>query len=500
MSDPTTRSVPASLPVGDLGKPVVYRPLAILAVVGAGVGGLYAAVVILGGLVAFFRGDPWLLPGWSALFPIAGAALSLLGLLQIQRSEGTLAGEKAARWGLLLSALVGLSYWAYVGVIYYAIYHEASQFSDDFLKKLTRNEIPPVSAFRLTLPPSERPAEGDKLRDELEGRFNVVPEMGRKGFLSTFAQSEAVRVLAVGGADTTIEALGVDDWSYVGGGYQVRLQYRVSTPQMSFVLELTVQGKEGKRSQGRQWYIVWDKLGMKSDPSPQMSDEGKQLFMMGQASRERLGAGWLRVMREGQTEVVFLDTLPEAERDGTRRSALNAGLGLWLADGFAPGALPCSTPGAVLIRGALAVRDPARVGTLPGFDEFLAGGLVRAEKDVFWAPQGIRDEIITLVRQEFREPGEQLANALMPDASARVPLVRREGDRIVVESEVMMRVPSSGPRFGVEGRLVLECEASQTPMPLKSWRVRELILLSGKSLPAPPGMPTGRPTGMAPGS
>src|SRR5436309_530987 len=119
MSDPTTRPspMPSSL-AEEAAKPSVYRPLSLLALVAIGIGGLYAAVVVLGGLVAFFRGDPLLLPWWTFPFPIAGAGLSFAALKRIQRSEGTLAGEKLARWGLLLSALVGLGYMTYLATTY----------------------------------------------------------------------------------------------------------------------------------------------------------------------------------------------------------------------------------------------------------------------------------------------------------------------------------------------------------------------------------------------
>jgi hypothetical protein len=494
MSDPGVQPsfVPASRPGEAVGQPATYRPLSLLAVVGAGLGGLYTLGIVLAGLVAFFRGEPCLLTGWLALFsaglPIAGAVLSVLGLLQIQRSEGTLAGEKAARWGLLLSLLVGLGYWAYLGTTYYAIGREAEQFSNDFLQKLSKNEL--ASAFRLTLPPNERPTEDEKLRERLEARFNVSPEPGRKGFFSTFRQSEPVRMLTTGGGETTLEPLGVEDWMYIGGGYQVNVLYRIHTPAITFDLGVTVLGKEGKRGQGRQWFVDWNKIGMKSEPAPKMTPEGQKLFGMGQAMRERMMVSWFRPMIEGRVEEVYLQTLPAEEREPILRAAANARLGLWLSDGLGSGALPCATPAAVLTRGGMAFRDPAHIGAPVGLDAFRDGGLVHLDKD-FWAPPQLAEEIVARVREEFRTPGTALVDILKPDMTARVPSVRREGDHILVDADVMMLVPTSQPRFMVEGQVVLESSASDSAMSGKSWRVRELNLLSGKSIPPLVSQPAG---------
>src|SRR5947209_6760085 len=141
MSDPT--SAPLSR-AADAAQAPTYRPLSLLALIGVAVAGLYAAIVIVGGLGAFFGGDP---------LPMA--------------------------------------------------------------------------------------------------RFNAG-QMSRTGggAFTAFAQTPFVRLLSLGGNETKIDFAGVDKWGYVNGGYQVRLLYNVETPQISFVMEVPVQSREGKGSAG----------------------------------------------------------------------------------------------------------------------------------------------------------------------------------------------------------------------------------------------------------
>lgn len=505
MSDPTARPAPAPVsPAAESARADTYRPLSLLALVGAGLAGVYAVGVVGGGLVAFFRGNP-LLPSGSlgffflAIVPIGGGVLSLVALVQIQRSEGTLAGEKVARWGLLLSVLVGLSYWAYYGATYFAIRQEADKFGQEYLKELANGQV--ESAFRLTLQPSERPPNDAKLREQLEGRFNSAGEMGPKGQLTQFAQSDLVRMLGQGGPQTKIEPLGVSKWDYQGG-YQARLLYKVTTPEATFELYLAVQGKEGKRSEGRQWFAPMGGAEIKGN-YPTLTEEGIRTMRVAMQSKDQLGATWLRAVSEGNTPEAFLGTLLPERSDPVRKAAL----GLFLADGVGLGALPCGAPGAALTAGVLAADKDLQFDAAltaekvePGLKEFLAGGLVRAEDKVFWAPQDVKEEVINLVRQEFRRPGQRLADSLRPDNRVHVSRMSREGGRFVVEHDIQIRIPER--RYAVEGRLVIDCDAKEAEAgTVTAWRVRSVDLVSAKSIaaqgpPGAPGMPPGGLGGM----
>ena len=83
-----------------------------------------------------------------------------------------------ARWGLLLSVLVGLSYWAYAAALLFALGREAEQFGLDYLGRLSGGDVP--AAFRLTVPPDQRPTEGPGLHDLLE-RASTASRAGSRG-------------------------------------------------------------------------------------------------------------------------------------------------------------------------------------------------------------------------------------------------------------------------------------------------------------------------------
>jgi hypothetical protein len=455
-------------------------------------------VVVLGGLIAQLQGNPWLMPFWTILIPIAAAVLSLLGLLRVQRSEGTLAGEKAARWGLMLSALVGLSYWAYVGATYFAITREAGKFGQDFLGKLAADDR--MGAFCLTLPPGERPPENAGLREQLEKRFNNVGDKGIKGPFGTFRESDPVRLLSLGGTAASFEPLGVEKWEYASGAYKVQLLYRISRPETTCVMMVTVTGAEAKGSGGRQWHVVWEDTGLPQGQTPQIGDEGHALFRATSAARDYYLKDWLEILSKGQADEAFLATLPPAERVPLRKSAEHRRLALVLADALGAGALPCAAPGAALARAGL-VADPvaSREASLPGFHGFASGDLVRADKGEFWAPEDIRETIVRLAREQFRRPDARLATALMlePGPGTRFTYLRREGNSLVVGLDLSMPLaadPSRAFDYLAEGRVTLECDAAEAAAgPPKTWRVRSFDLVSGKPLPSGvPLMPPGR--------
>ncbi len=461
-----------------------------MAVAGIGLGGLFAVVVILGGLVAFVRGDPLLLTGWlvlfSAGFPIAGAAFSYVAMVRIQRSEGTLAGEKLARWGLLISVLVGLSYWAYVIATYIAIGQDAGRFADRFLTDLKNDDV--LTAFSLTLKPDERPqGKGAALRPVLESRFNLAADGGPVAPLTAFSQTEYVRLIGQGGAATQVEALGVEEWKYIGGGYQVGLLYQVSTPYITFPMLITVEGKDSPDSGERGWHIVWDRTSLRDKPMPSMTEEGKRMLPLSMVSRQMFLHEWLEQMREGKAEEVFLGTLPVPERAAVAEAANRRRLGLALLNATGLGA----TPAEVATRALLAAdRERSLALVEPRFQDFLNGGMVQAEAPTYWAPDAIKEDVVRLLRQEFRGGLPELSALMVPEMRARFLRTHVEGDRYVVEHDFSGRLPRANPRYVVEGRLVVDCAmADVTNVVVKDWRARSVVLVSAKPAPVPPTGP-----------
>src|SRR5262245_51273310 len=110
------------------GEPLVYRPLSGLAIAGLTLSGVYAALVVASLVIAFLRHEPFFLPFWLLLLPLAGAVLCVLGLRQIKKAEGTRAGAALARAGLWLSVLAGVGYATYSSFTGLAIRQQANRF------------------------------------------------------------------------------------------------------------------------------------------------------------------------------------------------------------------------------------------------------------------------------------------------------------------------------------------------------------------------------------
>jgi hypothetical protein len=475
---------PGPLPPGPAVAGTTYIPLSLLAVAGAVVAGLYAAVVVVGGLIALLRGEPWLLPGWSAVFPIAGAGLSLAGLMRVRRSDGTVGGGKLARGGLLLSVLAGAGYWAYAAALLLALARQGEAFGGDFLSRLSGGDTP--GAFRLTVEPAERPpADSPHLHDVLETRFNAVTYKVPRGPLTSFAETDYVRILGRIGPETKYEPLGVEEWQYAHGGYRLRLLYRGDAPGLSFEVRVTVEAKEDKTAGVRTWRVVPEKTGLKSSAPLEANVEWARTTGPARTSRDYVEKEFVGQLREGNGEEAFLCTLPPAQRPGARDGAALSRLGLFLGAGLGSGAVPCPAPAAALVAETLAADDYlARAATLPGLDEFLAGGMVRADPGVYRAPADIRDETAEWVRLAFRRGNGSLAAGLIADDQVKVPLLRREGDRYVIEHDFAMRIPPKPAHFLIEGRVVVEGDAAEADRgSMLGWRIRGVYLVSGKAFP-----------------
>ena len=421
---------------------------------GAVIAGLYAAVVVLGGLFSLLRGEPWLLPVWSAVFPIAAAGLSFAGLMRVRRSDGTLGGGMLARWGLLLSVLAGAGYWAYAGTLLFALAREGEQFGGDFLKRLSAADTP--GAFRYTVPPADRPADGPGLHDALEARFNAVTRKVPRGSLTAFEEMDYVRILGRLGSETKFEPLGVEEWEYAHGGYRLRLLYqgeaRAVLPGAS-----DRRGERGQGVGGPNLARCYGKNRAEKWPFPgggrRVGADGRRRPEVARLRRKGIRAATPRGERRGGVPLHAAagGAAAGGELGGARR------LGLFLEAGLGTGAVPWAAPAAALAVETLAADEYlARAASLPGLDEFLGGGLVRAEAGTYRAPADVRDETIGWVRQAFRRGNGSLADGLIADDRVNVPLLRREGDRYVIEHDFAMRIPSKPPRLLIEGRVVVE--------------------------------------------
>ena len=418
--------------------PKSYSSLSLLAVSGLGAAVLYALVVGVGGAIALFNRTPWVLPLWSLAVPVAAVVLCWAARVRIQNSEGALTGARLAVWGVWLSLVVGLLYAAYYSACYLSITQMAGAVADEWFDDLKNDRID--KAFLLGLPPP-RPADNAGLRARLELEFDRGPD--GSGQLSLFRGSQFVRQIEQGGTATQVQLLGVKDWDSVpGGGYEVQLTYRVSTPYLSSEVVIPVVSvNNADDSGGRQWYV---KTPQTASPAA-ISADGRRMIDQMNAARTTAPA-WIGKLGKWNWDQAYLETLPPAERERLSKE-----------------------------RG-------------PKFDEglkaFRDGGLVRADPAMFWAGDKDRDAIIGEMKGLFGRGGASPDRMVLSPAP---PTYQREPDRTRIGFD--LTVPLT-PRYLVHGRLMVTADGDD-PSPT-DWRIESLDLISGKSMAAsgaepPPG-------------
>jgi hypothetical protein len=414
-----------------------YRPLSGLAVAGFALAALYALVVAGGALLSLGGALPLLMPTWTAVVPLAAAALCAAARRQVAASEGTLAGGALAGWGLGLALAFGLTYWAYYAATLTALRSQASDFTLRWLQDVSAGRL--ESAYIKTLPPANRPATTDpaKLRQVLEITYNEPPKPNLPGPFTDFCRVTYVRLMHQGGPQAAFTRLsaGAPEVDR-GGGLRVPLVYHVATPDTAFDLQVTVLGTEG--AAGRQWHVsrrpeeTAPRTGSQA-PTPQ----GQEVIALETAAR-RLAYGWVAKLGRQDLDGACRDTLPEDRR-----------------------------------------RGPVPPEERKKFEE---GGVVRADPKTFWvaaddqhSAEERRAAIEAAVRKDFR-PGEAPSGWLtLPDVT---PLYERGGGsiRFFVDAQF---VPNKD--YVVGGQVVVVGDLKNPQKP--AWRVEALELLRGRNAP-----------------
>jgi hypothetical protein len=229
-----------------------YQPLSLLALASFGLALLYALVVLILGAVALLGRNPFLMPGWTFLFPIAVLILCWAARMRIRNSEGTLSGLTFTAWGSRLAVLFGLIYGAYYSFTFIAVRLQAMQFADRFFEQIKQGHLD--KAFLLAQ--GENP---NSSRDLLELRFNQsTPTPGGTGFFTRFCQERFVRFIEMDGEQAKIIPRGVAAWDYSKGGYRMTLNYHVSTSLVDFDMKLETFGRDPKADEpkGPKWQIL----------------------------------------------------------------------------------------------------------------------------------------------------------------------------------------------------------------------------------------------------
>jgi hypothetical protein len=376
MADPTPVLTPDRP-----GDALAYRPLSGLAIAGLLLSALYAAFVVISTAAALMEGTPFFLAGWMLLVAFLGAGLSLIAIWQIRTSEGTRAGLKIAQWGLWLSVLSALGYTAYATATAAAIKQQANRFltveGEDagFFPLLEKGEL--TTAFLLTQTFSRR--TGSNANDDEAMRRQFDQPMGPQpiGPLTQFLRCPLLRTIQqaqLQHGSISVEPGSVRGWSYEGKGYKVERVYKISTPECSYDITMTVQSTESDRSgEGRKWFVVWPRSqqGMLTVNDVTQTATGQKMRALRLQSRTFVDS-WVGKMDLGQRLGAFLDTLEPKQRPGPGSPVEARVAALWWV--FS-GTGPAVAGPLVVVPPFIAGLDSEQVRRLflPGYERFVRG-------------------------------------------------------------------------------------------------------------------------------
>jgi hypothetical protein len=318
--------------------------MSVLAIAGLGLAFVNAAVVLIGGLVAFRSGSPLLLGTFLGVgMPLLAFVLCVLARWQIVRSEGTRAGLGLAKLGMWLSVIFGLGYFAFYAATYFAIRSDANEYTMRWFDLLRKGKL--NQAFLQALEPNIRQGVNPDDDRQMEIRFNPSQDPARPGPLTVFKSSEIVRLIQFGGPDTQITPLGVREWEFNNGKYRVKRIYEISNPEASVEVGVVVTGSASAKGEyeGREWMVALMDTNVAKRKSTPYGEVASNLRVQSSGFIYR----WAERLEQGMLEDAALDLFEPAER--ARRRAVydvRACLLNTLALGTAgDGALPASVLG-----------------------------------------------------------------------------------------------------------------------------------------------------------
>jgi hypothetical protein len=453
----------------------IYRPLSKLAFAAIFVAGSYSVLVVVFAAVAVATGWPLFLNLWNLIFPVTGVVLAYAGRQHIRNSEGILSGLALTTWAWWLSILFGLGYGAYYFGTYTAVSWQAEDYLTRWFDRIRAGKI--NEAFLDTQEPAKRKFDNPSDSDFMYQRYGM--NIGqRKGFLSVFQDLELVRLLQNAGPDVEVKLLGVKNWEFDKGGYQVTETYRITTPEGDFNSSLLVKSSESKEIEGRQWQVDLQTLHFAE--RPRLSPLGQALDRWRQQSR-RFAADWLIKRSHGDLLGAFLDTRPLSERTSLQRGFLDrtalAGLraGVSIAGAGVDFAL---LEMYALFRADGQVRCALY---LPGYWDYCTGQLVRA--DGFVSVKSVRTDIVRNVKRYFQDPAH-LVLQRVGEGRGRFVILNKDQGPVQFFHDVPLAVhlkgSSAAPDFHCEAALIVESD----PGPLSvdrypNWRIVGLELIRG---------------------
>ncbi len=314
MSEPLPSPEAPVPPIQTVEAPIAYRPISGFAIGGLAAGACFALLTLLCTIVALSQGAPMFFPVWIVGLAVVGIVLSLLGQRQVQNSEGTRAGAKIARAGLLLSVISGLCYLSYYFATVLAIEGQADDFllvkSDDdsgFFPRLRDGASDPVQlnqAFLLTVPGNQRSARPDN-EESMVKLFDTPAKDGSPGNLTTFKQGLGPGLNGIlpsiyfkqNAKDVKIESGPAQDWDYKEKSYRVRRKYRLESKEVVLEMSLLVISTEAEAAgQARKWFVV---MPQSIIASKRLTPYGQGLAVLRQQARQKLEQ-WFASLNQGQ--------------------------------------------------------------------------------------------------------------------------------------------------------------------------------------------------------
>ena len=492
MSESTT-PVAAERPA----EPLVYRPIAGLAIAGLTFAILYAGLVLFGIGLALFKGEPFFLGAeWYVLaFAIAGGVCSFLALRQIRTSEGTRAGASLAQVGLWLSILCGLGSFAYTFATKLAVKQQANDFvlnkgpGKGFFPLIQAGQI--NAAFLLTKAPDDRQLNPNNEND-ME-KFCDLPGDPKDphGPLSYFRKFDYVCLLQQPCEEIIPRSA---DCYYESKSYVVQRTYRIRNAEGVFDIEFRVKSMDSSApGEGRKWQVVWAP-GQQRVDMVQLTPWGEKMVKLRQ-SAAAFADIWLQKLAMGAVGELYADMRSPVARRQTR------GVQVALIQA-APASILGATSG-----GPSYVLLPAlaEVGVLySGSEKAAANGPIVATHPT------IRGDDKNLLRPFLdrylsvlgRVPGVGLESPpRIGEKDVKRSRWQKKDGRLemTLDVEVPVPLPAGLPAQGLllVGRILLEADANTDPRatPDQVWRVVRLEIDRALPLAAPPdGMPR-RPQG-----
>jgi hypothetical protein len=300
--------------------------------------------------------------------------------------------------------------------------------------------------------------------------------------LESFRENKLVHVVIQGGPKTRVSPLGVKDWEYSKGGYQVIRTYRLETEEGVFEAQITAFGTVSKTHEfeGREWKIV---PGLTSLQREELSPRAKEILILREQSSQFVEE-WGNRLISGRLEAAYLDTREPAERAklgkefAHRRAALPASV-LGLAAGE-----PQAAPWLVLWAASPDFRELARQLFLPGYAElFQRRKILQADK-FHGGDVDTKEQILSAMKGMFapiRTEGAHLLS-LKPGLGSAYQTWKVENDRLRLPHDCRISIGVGGQfRYAALATVTVESDpgpvtASRKPL----WRIISVELISGE--------------------